>query len=106
MFEVNGRKFTQDENGFIYEVSDYFVGKEAKKALQEIFIKEHSETKVQLEKINMNELLKQPIDTLLDLYNDYMTLFNILQDTMYQARAKVLYRLLQSKLNPEGGETI
>jgi hypothetical protein len=107
MFEVNGKKYTQDpKTGFLYEVEDFFVGQDNKKALQDTFIKEHSETKVTLEKINIHEIMTFSVDTILDLYNDYMTLYNILQDTIYQARAKVIYRLLKNKLQPEGGETI
>jgi hypothetical protein len=92
---LEGLKIKFDENGRMYIEREYFAEK--------AHIQEHRETKATVEQIDVQEVLTKPIDAILDMYNDYMTLFKLFGDTIYQARAKVIHKLLQSKLQAEGG---
>ncbi|MCB5368983.1 hypothetical protein LIP30_09895 [Collinsella aerofaciens] len=47
--------------------------------------------------VNMSDVLKLPIDALLDLYNDYKTLYEITKDNLFETRAKVYLSCLKVK---------
>lgn len=98
------RKFFQDEDELIYDVPDYFVGKRKTNSLQEVLDKEHSETSVHAESFSIVSILELEVNQILDLYNDYMTLYAMFKDLQYKAKAFVFKAAFTSKLQAEGGE--
>ncbi|MNP76537.1 hypothetical protein D3C76_1737900 [compost metagenome] len=85
-------------------MSDYFGLREPNQFSAISPGKDDKQSKIQLERVSMADLLESTVDEILDLYNDYHTLYNLFKDTIYEARAKVLLGILQSKLKVEGGE--
>ena len=49
------------------------------------------------EEISFAEISKLPVDTLLDLYNDYTTMYNITKDTKFKGRAFIYMHILKNK---------
>lgn len=56
---------------------------------------------LKLEPLYIMDILNQPVDATLDLYNDYRTLYNITKDDKFLVRSHNILNLLKRKLREE-----
>lgn len=80
----------------IYKVVDHFTGEPIKPEGMELIQLPDPYT-FECESISFKKLLTLHTDTLLDLYIDYHTLYELTGDTKAEARAKVYQQALRTK---------
>lgn len=100
---ADGKEFmlVQDEDGFVYEVRDFFTGEAPEEVPGKKPLKTPEEHVFECEHYEVSKVLKLPVDAILDLYNDYHILFQLTNETKFEARAKAYMTILKLKTKKE-----
>lgn len=91
----------QDDEGKVFHVTDFFIGKAPEEVPGMTPVEEPEEYKFELESFNMENTKKLPVDQILDLYNDYCTLHEITGENKFAVRAYTIMSILKSKQRKE-----
>jgi hypothetical protein len=93
------KKYYQDHRG-VWHVTDHFTGEPVQPEGVEL-LSEPEPYVFECESISLKKILTFSTDTILDYYSHYHALYELTQDTKFEARAKVYQQAFKTKMKAQ-----